>query len=508
MGGSFFSDIFSRIMNVFGSNDTEADKKRYLKKLSKELSQTKIKFYKYSSDEALPQMAKFFFELYKIVGPAQNLFKNVPSPNIFKNMVVDYYLTDEQKEFEMRLSEEAILENSKKMSIKDLSDHVNKDLATYFKIFDEEKIAQIDMAFTRLSLLLDFCTFDYYFFLKKFDSSMQEDNFTYVPQFSAIRAEYIIEDLKEFIEVAWAMPLEGDWNEIFAIIKHARGIQPIQANVWNKMLQKLRKFRNSGVFEIIIQLIAKDPGYRAVITEKQERIIDAQLETIKKNAVKALHKVQSEQKNSKIDGTLNAIFGTTTVVRLKYYTDDANKTFDRKSLDNYAFVQPLNYLKAFVNDYFKKEVREFIDLVLVRGQWVTSELANPLSEAYHRLLNLSEQITLFDESLSEEKEIGVKIKTYFARADRDKEAKNILKTLIRDANEKSHGMLVTATRDFIVVATNVKTLLEDFDKKKPELLINWAEVTRFTEHSIKDQGLDVYKKIYHFVNLMKLFLSK
>ncbi len=508
MAGSIFSDLVTRVMDMFGSNDSEADKKRFLKKVSKSLSQTKVKFYKYSSDEALPQMAKFFFDLYKVVGPAQAMFRNVKNPNAFKNMIINYFLTDEQKEIELRLGEESIFEMSKKIPLKDLTEHVNRDLSTYLNVFNEEKIVMIDAMYTQLSQLIEFCSFDYYFLLKKFDSTLQEDNYNFTPHFAPIRAEYVVEDLKEFIDVAWQIPFDANWNQVFSILKESMGLQPITPQIWNKVLQRLRKFQSLGVFEMVIQLIAKDPGYKAVITEASHNIIDNHLNTIKSTTEMALSKVKAEQKSSKIDDLLSAIFGTTNVLRLKYYSDDTTQMLQKKSISGYTLAAPLNYLKAFLNDYYKKSVREFADLVLIRGQWVSSTLAAPLSETYHELLNLSEKITEFDENLSEEGVTGVKIKTYFARADRDREAKNILKTLIKDTNEEAQATLVNATKNFIVVAKHTKMLLEDIEKKKPELIINWAELTHFAEKPIKEQGVEVYKKIFHFVTLMKFFLSK
>ncbi len=508
MAGSIFSDLITRVMDMFGSADSEADKKRFLKKVYKNLTQTKVKFYKFGSDEALPQMAKFFFELYKVISPAQGLFRNVKNPNAYKNMIINYYLTDEQKDIELRLGEEAILEMSKKFPLKELTEHVNRDLSTYLSFFSEEKIAKIDYSFSQLTQFIDFCSFDYYFLLKKFDSALQEDNFNYQPHFAPIRAEYIVEDLKEFIDVAWQLQFEANWSQIFTIIKDSMGVQPINAPVWNKVLNRLRKFQSLGVFEMMIQLIAKDPGYKAVITESTHNIIDAHLSTIKNTTEAALNKIKLEQKSSKIDDLLSAIFGTTNVLRLKYYSDDATAMLQKKSIGGYTYAAPLNYLKAFLNDYFKKTVREFADLVLVRGQWVSSNLAAPMSETYHELLNLSEKITEFDENLGEEGVAGVKIKTYFARADRDREAKNILKTLVRDTNEEAQNMLVSASKNLIVVAKHTKMLLEDIEKKKPELIINWAELVHFSDKPIKEQGVDVYKKIFHFVTLMKFFLTK
>ena len=41
------------------------------------------------------------------------------------------------------------------------------------------------------SLLKDFCLYDFYFLLRKFNSSIQENTFTSTPNFEKINAEYI-----------------------------------------------------------------------------------------------------------------------------------------------------------------------------------------------------------------------------------------------------------------------------------------------------------------------------
>lgn len=499
--------FFERLFSLFGSSDADAEKARLLKRINKELNKTKVKFYKYNSGEALAQLAKFFFGLYKIVGPTQFVFKNTINPNTFKNLVINHYLTDAQKNLAEKLDESTILEQAKTIPIKELAGQVKADLSAYLNAFDTEKITKIDTVYTKLSLFIGFCMFDYYFLLKKFDSGMQEQNFSYTPRFDNIRAEYILEDLKDFTSVAWSLPLNEDWTEVFTVLKEMPNIKPLSTGTWNKTMQLLRRYRDKAVFEMIIQLIAKDPGYQTVITEHKEHIIDDQLNKMRHTVENALQKIQTEQKNSKIDEIVRSIFGDSAGARLKNYTEENTKTFEKKGLSGYTYCAPLNYLKAFLIEYMKKYIREFADLVLVRGQWVSSTLSAPMSEAYHELLGISEKITEFDNMLAEDGETGAKIKTYLLRAERDKEAKNILNSIIRDANEKAYAMLTSATKDFIVLGKNTKNLLEDIDRKKPEILMNWQELIHFADQPIKEQGIALYKQIYLFVNLMKYFLG-
>jgi hypothetical protein len=65
-------NFFQRLISMFlGNSDPEAEKKRLLKSIAKELSRSKYKFYKFSSDEALPQLAKLFYDIYVLNGKGQ-----------------------------------------------------------------------------------------------------------------------------------------------------------------------------------------------------------------------------------------------------------------------------------------------------------------------------------------------------------------------------------------------------------------------------------------------------
>ena len=50
----------------------------------------------------------------------------------------------------------------------------------------------------------------------------------------------------------------------------------------------------------------------------------------------ALQKIQTEQKNSKIDEIVRSIFGDSAGARLKNYTEENTKTFEKKGLSGYT----------------------------------------------------------------------------------------------------------------------------------------------------------------------------
>lgn len=501
--------FFQKILGlIFRNSDPEAEKKRLLRNISKELSRCKYKFYKYSSDEALPQLAKFFYEIYKTIGPAQAMIQSIPNPNVFKNAVISYAMTESQHALIDKLSEEAIFENAKTMPVKQLTEKVKNDLSAFITEFDTEKIQNIDKIYSKILAFNAFCTFDYYFLLKKFDSNLHERDFNYIPKFDTIRADYICDDLKDFLDVAWALPISDDWSTVMKIFKAFKGVDPVAANQWNKLLSKLSDLRNSRVFEMIIQLTLKDPTYQQAIKTTNERIFEPYLDKIRTQTTLTIKKIEQARTNSKVEELLNNLFGTTVVLRLKNYTEAANANYEKKMLAGYLHHLPLNYMKAFLTDYFKKNVREFSDLVLIRGKWVTAALSTQMSEAYHTILSISDQLNEFDASLSDEAEQGIKMKNLLLRCDKDPDSGRIIRTQLKDINDKALFLLTAGSQNLVQFAREVKSLLEDRERPTPQLLINWKEIEHFSDKPFKELGVSIYKMIHQFITLMQIFLKQ
>ncbi len=495
---SFLAKLFS---SIFKSDDPEAEKKRRIKLIAKNLSKAKYHFYK--NDEVLPAFAKLLYDIYKAVFPAKAMFMAQENPNRLKSLAVNYSLNEKEHQLIDSLTEEGIKEAAQHTPIEQLEPQVRQNIDYFLQVFNGEKIARIEALYRKLMIFKSFCSFDFYFTLKKFDSSLKEGEFTTVPHFEKINAEYISEDLKDFLAVAWLLPEREDWSDMMKFFKESKGTEPVTLNVWNKICNKINSIRLSRVFEMMIQVITKDPNYIPDFSYSEEPIVDNFIDKTRNDAEKTLNSLVLAQQNNKIDGILEQIFGTTSIERLTNYTATNSALYERKGLGTFDYVQPLNYFKAFLLDFVKKDVREFSDLVLVRGTWSTQALSAPMSNAYHALLETSDTILAFDAKIAEDAEIGSRIKTHMPRAERDKEAKNIIGTLIGDLNDEAKAMLVDGTKNLITIAKTTKTLLEDYAKPKGEVIINWKELDKFADHPVKELGVGVYKHIYLFVQLMQ-----
>lgn len=502
---SFFQSLFS---NLFKSSNPEAEKKRKLKAIAKSFSKTKYhNFYRASSIEVLPPFAKLFYDIYKLVSPAQAIFKSNQNPNLYKAQVINYSLSEKQIGLLEHFDQQKILEMARTIPLQQLSSKLEEDFSIFSAEFDNDRMNRTENLYKAFSTLQDFCCFDYYVLLKKFASSIQEYNFNTVPNFEKINGEYITDDLKDFCSVAYAITDENLlWNELFAFFKATQSSETISLGNWKKIVAKIKNIQQSTALELMIRHISGNTDYVTQVSSHYSSLIEPYMDKIQEEVRTTISKIGSQQKENKANQICEQIFGSIDFQTLHFYIAGANETFSKKELGLFTYTEPLNYLKAFLLEYVKKDIREFYDVVVVRGQWDVS-LANPMSNAYQELLKISDEITAFDNDLSEDGTSGLKVKNLLPKTAHDPGAENIINRVISDSNEQARGYLVTASQDLITIGKTLKQLIEDYTKQKPEIVQNWRELERFLDHPMKEFSVGIYKKIYLFVQLMQQYLS-
>lgn len=508
--GSGGQNLIEKLFSIFASmGDPDAEKKKILKAIGKDLARSRFKFIRTKGNEALPGLARFFYELYKVTAPSQVFLQNANGSASLRAFVIESYLTDEQRKFSERLTESWILEQSKTLELKSLTERCQADLTTFLAFFDAERTREIDAAFGTLVSFSNFVNFDFYFLLKKFDSNLPERNFSYKPKFEAINAEYVADDLADFLEVFLPLDLDADWDRVFSALKQYRNAEVIQIDSWNRMLGPSAEVRRSQVLEQLVRFVKKDPYWSAQPRYPNERIVEPFLQKLRTQVETLIHKISAEKRNAKIDETAQQIFGTSVIVRMKNYAEKANVVFAKKMLGGYTQVQSLNYLKAYLMDHFKKDIRELVDVLLIRGKWSTTVQSQQLSDSYHALLEVSNDILSFDESLGDDTDYGSRIRSALAKSDRDKEQLKYLRTMLKDANDKASALVTKSAVNLIQLGRQLKFLIEDHAKTgRHAVILNWREIEGATAGNVRTQLVESYKKIYYMVQLLQNFVRK
>jgi hypothetical protein len=502
--------FLDKLLALFtGGQDPESGKKQQIKQLTKELTKNKYaRFYKVKQEEIDGGLGKFFYDLYKTVSSAQVFLQNAAKSAQLKQAAAEAFLDKNLLDIRGRLSPESVEERAKTMAIKDLSKQLGADMTAFSAAFDSSRIEAIDRCYNLILAMVQFVTFDFFFLLKKFDPNITERNFTYLPKFASVRGEYLSDELKDFVEAAFAVDPGKDWKNALRVLKiYKNGVDVVAADQWNRLLNQLREIQKSAILELMIRHIDKNPQWVSSPKVPNEHIAEAYLEERRAEVRAALDKIVNSKKNAQVAVLAKTIFGDAEIDRSKYYTEKAGEIYIKKNFEGFLFAAGLNYLKAFLLDHVKKDIRELCDLLLIRGQWTAPALAQQMSESFHQIMGLSDTLIAFDETLSDSGENGSRLKAAIVKADRDKSQARYVTIILKNVNEEAQGMINSAAQNLIVIGKNLKNLLDDYQKPGRELVMNWKELEMASEVPIAQRLAGAYKKIYYFIQMMQL-LSK
>lgn len=508
MGNKESVGFLMKLLSFFGSNDPEAEKKRQLKEIAKAIKKQRFKFYRVKGEQVLPLLAKFFYEIYKNVSPSQVFLENAKDSSVLRMIVIDAFLSDKHLNLREKLDESYIKKRSEQLDPKALTTELKDNLVSYYAAFNGEIVSEINRMYNLLLTFTDFVGYDFYFLLKKFDSGLPERDFVYIPRFEPINGEYVVEDLKDFLDLIPVLNSDFPWEKLFDILRNFKNTEIIDRSAWKKIIKNISAVSKEKTLLLIVRHIDKDPKYIPKIYTAHERIVEDHLNKVKSQAEITLQKIMKEKRTKKIDVLLMKVFGTTAVSRMKNYTDRANISFSKKMLGGFTYVAPANYLKAFLLDYFKRDIKNLVDILLIRGKWATQVASQQLSESFHAIMDISAELVMFDDQLSEEGEKGQSLKNMLSRSDRDKNSITILRRMLNEMNDTMLRMLTDTAQNLIVMGRSLKTILEDSGKKGSEMIINWKELETSNDKDLKEEISSVYKKIYYFVQLMQFFVKK
>ncbi len=502
---SFFQSI---IASLFKSSNPDVEKKRRLKLIAKNIAKTKYhSFYRAASGEMLAPFGKLIFDLYKMISPAQMMLRNAQNPALFKRQIINYVMSEQQLAMLEDLDEQKILELAKNVPMAKLQQDIEHKLQVFTNEITETKAGNADGIMKAFTCFQDFCNFDYYMILKKFDSTYKEFSFNAMPRLEKVNAEYVIDDMKDFLSVAYSITDDSiDWNSLFEMFKATQNRELVSLGNWKKIVAKIKNIQLSKSLDLIVQHICEDPSYETKLSYRYESIIEPFIDKLENDTHTLLSKISTEQKESKASSICMQIFGTASPKNLKYYVPEFNPPLEKKDLSILEYTEPLNYFKTFLVEFVKKTIREYYDVVVIRGQW-DATLSAPMSNAYQELLKLSDEITNFDEMMSEDGMMGSKIKTLLPKTAHDAGAENIINRVVSDANDSARGYIIQGTQNLITIGKTVKQLIEDYALPKPVIVQNWKELDKFFETPLKEFSINLYKKIYLFVQLMQTYIS-
>jgi Family of unknown function (DUF5312) len=296
---------------------------------------------------------------------------------------------------------------------------------------------------------------------------------------------------------------------LFSVLEIFKNQDIINRQSWQKIMNIVASVEKSRVLSYIIKLINKDPLFKINTLEPDADIVDEYIEKFKTSTELIIQKVLKETKNNKKDNLLKEIFGTTAISRMNYYTESNNTAYKTKLLGGYLHIELMNYLKAFMLDFVKKDILKLVNFFIVKAEWKSNNYSKALSDSMDELVSLSEKITDFDQSFASDEEVGMRLNTYMKRMTAEPQYKSQVKKTLYEVNNKAVVLGQETFRNLVNIAQGLKELLPDLENNlRMSLIINPIVVKNDYPGDLSQEIKKIYKKVYYFLQLVKLMIGK
>ncbi|GHU81336.1 hypothetical protein FACS189468_3690 [Spirochaetia bacterium] len=490
---------------VSGDTGPDTPEKVLLREVLKEISQNKYaKLYLSKTEELDPSCVAFLYSTYKTLYPARVFFREPEKSVHINQLIIEHFIDKTLLETARGLSPEAIAVRAKTAVPADLARQLQGDLAALASAFDGNRRALADRCRTLITALGSLALFDYIGMLQKFDHSLQDGIFTSPPKFIPQKAAAFVDEIDTFLSLIPAAHTGDDWKTALELLAACNGgADVIPPAVWNGLLVSLRDLKHSKILERIIQHATKNPVWVAKVPAADDHLVEAWYEEQKAEVERVVGDIAEDQRRKQTDALWQALFGGPHVTGLSYYTEEKSRIYTQVKLRGFIYAPALNALTVFIQDYFKKEIHELCDILLIRGQWTSANGSRHMSEGFHTVLDGTDALFALDETLSDKGSIGARLKASLLRV-ADRGQARYINGIIDSVNEEALELIKPLVQSLIVVGKYLKSLWDDSQKKPPELIINWKELSYFSKTPLSPRIAEAYKKLYYFVRLMAL----
>ncbi|MCL2269850.1 MAG: DUF5312 family protein [Treponema sp.] len=500
-------DIVEKVISFFSGDNTEnlSDKEVVLRQRLKELTENKYaKFFRHKNDEADASLGQFFYTLYKLILPIRTFMKDTAKMTRLRQIVLEAFLDSGIIETVKRINPAEIEERSKTTPPAELAEQIRVDINNLQTGFGANRISQINRCYNLVMVFYQLTYFDYPGLLKKFDSNFTEGPFGGDPKFYPAKTAFIAKELGDFLAVAENISPDNDWKTLLKLLKSCAGKDLISEDQFAQLLIGLRDVINSKILELIVQYGLKNPVWSCKPRIPDEHIAEGWLEVRVGKAQECINEINAGEKSKQIDKLLKEIFDHDEFERLENYTVTKSANYEKRELTPFRYADGVNYLSVFLSEYMEKDIHELSDILLIRGQWTNNAFAKEMSEALHTLMELPSEISELDAVLSEDGQDGARLKAALLRVERDHTQARYINSIIENNNETAQELLRKALEQISIVEKHMKNLVDDMQKKHPEMIINWRELNLVSRNPLGQQMTNYYQKISCFAQLMNL----
>ncbi len=480
---------------IFGKNEKNVHYKE-LKQMNKKLANSGFVFYDFRRDTITPLFALSLYEFYSDVYSFRQFFLQIMDDKYYERAVINYYLSDEDRDCVAMLLPENIDRLAAVVSFDELRDKLGESYSTIKGSFKKERVYLVNELNRMIYVMKHFCTFDYYALLKKFDSYMIEGSFEDIPNFKAVRSAEISESLIDFFSLAQEFYTIKDWNSVFNFLSTFKGGDLLQSEKIVKAQKRIANLIENNVINIFSKLFMKDFYYEYKVKPYSKEICVSYINSIFNTMNEKFDVIKTQRKLDYINRHVDKLFPGKESIYLKKYNPEESAKYVERGFSGYLWAEPMGFLKEFFTDYVEDEIYKFMEVLISKSKPYDVEEYTKLKIVYQQMTSKMQELVLFDKNLENSVSSGYKLESYLIQLDQNEEVRGLLAVELERLNKSASVIWNGAQSRFIEFRGSLVKFLEDKVNEKNEIITNWDEI----DYTYKGNAENVLRHIIELMN--------
>lgn len=499
--------FFARIIDfIFGRKNGESERQN-LRNVSRQLNNSGYKYYSFPHDQVKAPFAFYVFSVYRIVAPLREFFFNHNNSDEYKERILAYSLTREQLDNLSAILPVSIHKKAEEEDLKQISEDCIKHFVYFKNEMSQDCINQVNELYYAINVLCQFCLFDFYILLKKFDNNLYENDFNQTPKFLASPKNFVGSEIEDFLSNAFFLLTVEDWGSTFKFLNSLEGFGNYNISDFMKLISSLRVLEKKRVLVRLAKLLKGDSKFEYFNQVQITDIVNPFMETVYDSMQDTINEIKAERKSQQISILQDKLFTGKELYPLKNYSLELSEVYTGKGLPALSELEATTYLNSYYENYIKKELGDFSEIFTIRGKSKTNGYMNDITVKYHNVLEVFTNLQRFDKMLDEKFNTGFRLKSLLERMKSDSDASIELTDEINNLNRQALNFVTSAIEGLTLMSQVYYELLEDRQLTPHIKINNWDEVDRFLKVGSETALGNICAHLDYFLNLMSVIQS-
>ncbi len=400
--GSFFKTLWNFILSMLMNipfKDTANISMSRIKEIRKHMGNLGVDFYNFKSGGINADFAFYLLEIYRGVFPVYLFFHNPQNESFYENYLNAFFenlMEDSAKQALALLSQDALEKMFYDESIADKREALNKRLKDFTDSFKGNTLKNIQTALIPLEQMAVFYQeFDFQSFFSLFGKF---ENHKLSVSFQQIDSEKVLPFLKS-LGALCKMITEQDLNslaqkalEIANKKMAAKGFQdashqlPIEQI--NKGLMMIRKLIKLDIIDSMLQYITLNEKEISGFLRFKKALLNRYQTLITQNTTKIFNEMEEQKSREFLIRHIHEFFGIRTEGDLDFhpiYNNEIKRYLSTQDIKSFEHLKPLCILNSFFKKYFDTHIREVVNTIVVKGNFIKKQEGEEFSACYYQL---------------------------------------------------------------------------------------------------------------------------